>query len=94
LDLGTENAMDVSFATVTPGERFNNNLPPAPVDGLTIQEQCNDLVVGTDGRGFWILDDLSLLQNLTPAVMAADAHLFAPRPAYRWRQIPGLQKKS
>src|SRR5207237_8769325 len=67
----------------------NNNLPPAPVYGLVIQDKFNDLVVATYGRGFWILDDLSPLQKLTPAVLAADAHLFPPRAAYRWRDIPG-----
>jgi hypothetical protein len=59
------------------------------VYGLAIQENFNDLVVGTYGRGFWVLDDLTALQRLTPTVLAADAHLFAPRPAYRWRDIPG-----
>src|SRR5688572_29158133 len=84
-----ENALYVSFDDGDNWVRFNNNLPPAPVYGLTVQEQFNDLVVGTYGRGFWILDDLSPLQRLTPAVLAAQTHLFAPRPAYRWRNIPG-----
>src|SRR6185503_6932840 len=64
-------------------------LPPAPVYGMVIQEKFNDLVIATYGRGFYILDDLSPLQRLTPNVVSADAHLFAPRPAYRWRDIPG-----
>jgi photosystem II stability/assembly factor-like uncharacterized protein len=85
LYLGTENALYVSFDDGDHWQPFNNNLPPAPVYGMVIQERFNDLVIATYGRGFWILDDLSPLQKLTPDVMAADAHLFAPRPAYRWR---------
>jgi hypothetical protein len=44
-------------------------------------------VVGTYGRGFWILDDLTPLQNLTPEVLESAAHLFKPRDAYRFREI-------
>jgi len=52
-----------------------------------VQEHFNDLVIATYGRGFWILDDITPLQQLTGQVLAADAHLFAPRPAYRFRNI-------
>jgi len=89
LYLGTENALYVSHDDGDRWVRLNNNLPPAPVYGLTVQEHFNDLVVATYGRGFWILDDVSALQQLTPTVLTTDAHLFAPRPAYRWRNIPG-----
>jgi len=40
--------------------------------------------VGTHGRGFWILDDISPLRQMTPEVAAANAHLFPPRPTYRF----------
>ncbi|MGB6625344.1 MAG: hypothetical protein WBE43_11215, partial [Candidatus Acidiferrales bacterium] len=39
------------------------------------------------GRGFWILDDLTPLEQMTPEVQASDAHLFAPRDAYRFRNV-------
>jgi len=84
---GTENALYVSFNDGDSWQKFNNNMPAAPVYGLVIQEHFNDLVVGTYGRGFWILDDLGPLQQLTPEVQASDAHLFTPRAAYRWRDI-------
>jgi photosystem II stability/assembly factor-like uncharacterized protein len=86
---GTENALYVSFNDGDLWQPLQANLPAAPVYWLTIQEHFNDLVVSTYGRGFWILDDLSPLQQLTPDVMAADAHLFRPRAAYRFRNIPG-----
>ncbi len=84
---GTENALYVSFDDGKAWESLQTNLPQAPVHWLTIQERFNDLVVGTYGRGFWILDDVTPLQQLTPAVKSAAAHLFAPREAYRFRTI-------
>ncbi len=87
LYLGTENAIYVSFDH---GDRWlplQNNLPHAPVYGIVVQEHFNDLVIGTYGRGFWILDDLAPLQQLSPEVLAAGSHLFAPRAAYRFRNI-------
>lgn len=86
---GTENALYVSFDDGELWQPLQLNLPHAPVYWMVIQEHFNDLVVATYGRGFWILDDLSPIQQLTPEVMAADAHLFRPRPAYRFRTIPG-----
>jgi photosystem II stability/assembly factor-like uncharacterized protein len=87
LYLGTENALYVSFNDGESWQPLQTNLPPAPVYWMVVQEHFNDLVVGTYGRGFWILDDLTPLQQLTPPVLAASAHLFAPRPAYRFRTI-------
>jgi len=57
------------------------------VHWLTIQEHFNDLVVATYGRGFWVLDDITPLRQLTPESTAAASHLFAPRSAYRFRPI-------
>lgn len=94
LYLGLENALYISFDDGDTWEHFNNNLPPAPVYGFAIQEHFNDLAIATYGRGFWILDDLSPLQRLTPTVLASDAHLFAPRPAYRFRTRPANYAES
>lgn len=52
--------------------------------GLVVQEHFNDLVVGTCGRGFWIMDDITPLQQMTDAVVSSDVHLFEPRDAYRF----------
>lgn len=86
---GTENAI---YFTYDDGGRWmplKNNLPPAPVHWLTIQEHFSDLVVGTYGRGFWILDDITPLRALTPEILAAEGYLFEPRPAYRFQ--PGRE---
>jgi hypothetical protein len=57
------------------------------VSGIVVQEHFNDLVISTYGRGFFILDDIGPLQQLTPEVTNAAAHLFTPRAAYRFRTI-------
>lgn len=87
LYLGTENAIYVSFDDGDTWQPLQMNLPHAPVSGMVVQGHFNDLVISTYGRGVWILDDLTPLQQLTAQVLASDAHLFPPRPAYRFRQI-------
>jgi photosystem II stability/assembly factor-like uncharacterized protein len=87
LYLGTENALYLSFDDGARWQSFQNNLPATPMYWLVVQEHFNDLVVGTYGRGFWILDDLTPLQKLTPEVTRSEAHLFEPRPAYRFQTI-------
>lgn len=60
-------------------------LPPVPVRDLVVHPRDNDLVLGTHGRGVWILDDVTPLQELAPALSApAGVHLFTPRPAVRF----------
>ena len=87
LYLGTENAIYVSFDDGDNWQSLQTNMPHAPVYWIAVQEHFNDLVIATYGRGFWILDDLSPLQQLTPQVSSSDAHLFPPRAAYRFRDI-------
>ncbi len=89
LYLGTEGALFVSFSDGQNWLPLQNGLPHAPVHWLTIQEHFNDLVVATYGRGFFILDDLTPLRQLTPEVLDSPAHLFVPRPAYRLQPITG-----
>jgi hypothetical protein len=89
LYLGTENALYVSFDDGERWQPLQMNLPHAPVYGMVVQEEFNDLVISTYGRGFWILDDLGPLQKLTPEVTASSANLFAPRPAWRFGNIQG-----
>ncbi len=87
LYLGTENSV---YFSPDDGQRWlplQSGLPHAPAHWLTIQEHFSDLVVATYGRGFYILDDISPLRALTPEALNDAAHLFAPRPAYRFRTI-------
>ncbi|HKW09345.1 MAG TPA: hypothetical protein VJO33_03135 [Gemmatimonadaceae bacterium] len=87
LYLGTENGVYVSFDDGERWEPLQLNLPHSPVSWLTIQQHFNDLVIATYGRGFYILDDISSLQQLTGAARTESAHLFAPRTAYRFRAV-------
>jgi len=63
---------------------LKNNLPTTAVHDLVIHPRENDLVVGTHGRGFWILDDITPLEKLTPDALAAPATLFPARPAMQF----------
>lgn len=85
LYLGTENALYASWDDGESWIPLQSNMPHAPVHWMVVQEHFNDLVVATYGRGFWIMDDITPLQQLTPEVIESDVHLFAPRPAYRFR---------
>ena len=64
LYLGIENALYVSFDDGDRWQPLQNNLPASPMYWLVVQERFNDLLVGTYGRGFWILDDITPLQRL------------------------------
>ncbi|HEX6315861.1 MAG TPA: hypothetical protein VFZ73_13415 [Gemmatimonadaceae bacterium] len=86
LYLGTENRLYVSFNDGDTWQPLINNMPPAPMYDIKIQPRFNDLVIGTYGRGYWIMDDVTPLQQLTPQVAASAAHLFKPRDAYRFQQ--------
>jgi photosystem II stability/assembly factor-like uncharacterized protein len=61
--------------------QLKNGLPTVPVDDIKIHPRDNDLVIGTHGRGIWIMDDIAPLEELTPQVMASTAHLFSVRRA-------------
>jgi photosystem II stability/assembly factor-like uncharacterized protein len=78
---GTERGVWVSWDDGSNWQSLQLNLPPVPVHDLVVKD--GDLVVGTHGRSFYILDDLSALRQLSRAVTDQDAHLFAPRRAYR-----------
>jgi len=61
-------------------------LPRAPVSWVVVQKQFHDVVVSTYGRGIYVLDDLTPLEQGTPATTDAPVHLFAPRAGFRWTQ--------
>ena len=83
LYLGTESSLYMSYDDGDSWQEFMPELPPTPYYGLFIQEHFNDLVAGTYGRGYWILDDLGPVQQLTEEIAASEAHLFRPRDTYR-----------
>ena len=87
LYLGTENALYFSNDDGENWQSLMSNLPPSPMYWIDVQEHFNDLVVGTYGRGIWILDDLSPLQQLDQNITKKEAHLFDIKPAYRFHNV-------
>jgi photosystem II stability/assembly factor-like uncharacterized protein len=80
LFVGTEFAV---FASLDGGESWfslRNNLPTVAVRDIAIHPRENDLLIGTHGRGIWILDDISALQQFRPEVREAEVFLFDIRP--------------
>ncbi len=80
---GTERTVYVSFDDGDHWQSLRLNLPATSVRDLTIKD--NDLAIGTHGRGFWILDDITPLRQIDDKVIAGNAYLFEPELAYRVR---------
>ena len=81
---GTQKHVYVSFDDGDNWESLGLNLPVTQISDLTIKD--NDLVLGTYGRGIWILDDYTPLREITTASMAEGAHLYKPGDAIRARR--------
>lgn len=84
---GTEFGVYVSFDNGGSWRPLQLGLPVTPVTDMLIFR--HDLVLSTQGRSFWILYDITPLEQLTSEIAAADAHLFTPRTAYRYRYRSG-----
>jgi photosystem II stability/assembly factor-like uncharacterized protein len=78
---GTETGLHVSFDGGASWQAFQANLPVVPITDLVVKEK--DLVVATQGRSFWVLDDLTPLHEYKPEIARERVHLFSPRPAVR-----------
>ena len=81
LFLGTEHGAYVSFNAGDNWQPLQLNLPDTPIRDLVVKD--NDVVLGTHGRGFWILDDIQPLRQLTPDLMKQNAIFFQPGDAIR-----------
>src|SRR6185503_4506885 len=84
---GTESGMYVSFDDGEHWQSLQNNLPTTSYRDAVIKD--NDLVVTTYGRGFWVLDDITPLRQMSAAVASEAAHLFKPGEAVRVRRNVG-----
>jgi len=84
---GTEFGMYVSFDDGAHWQSFQQNMPVVPINDIKVFRK--DLLVATQGRSFWILDDLTPLHQATAQVAAAPLTLFKPRDAYRMRYQGG-----
>jgi photosystem II stability/assembly factor-like uncharacterized protein len=81
---GTEYGMYISFDDGGTWQSFQQNLPMVPITDLTIKD--NDLVVATQGRAFWIIDDLGVVQQMDKSIVDKKLHVFQVKPTIR---IPG-----
>jgi photosystem II stability/assembly factor-like uncharacterized protein len=80
---GSERAVYVSFNDGDNWQPLRLNMPASSIRDLVIKD--DDIVVGTHGRSFWILDDITPLRQISEQVAAAEAFLFKPQQAYRVR---------
>ncbi|HEV2461014.1 MAG TPA: hypothetical protein VGS80_21905, partial [Ktedonobacterales bacterium] len=80
---GTETGLYVSFDDGAAWQRFQCNLPVAPIHDIVVKD--TDLVAATHGRSFWILDDLTPLHQMSEATEGQAAQLFKPREVIRLR---------
>jgi hypothetical protein len=87
LYLGSEFAIFVSVDRGQTWTRLNSNLPTVAVHEVAQHPTAGELVAATHGRSLWVLD-VSALRQLSAATITADAYLYAPQSAVRWRSQP------
>ena len=92
LFVGTEYGLFVSLNGGGEWKKFMTGLPTVRVDDLLIHPRDNDLIAGTHGRGIWICDDISSLQQLNEKVLAAGSHLFDVRNGVIWQNDISLSR--
>lgn len=88
---GTELGVYVSFDDGGHWQPLQLNLPTTPIEDLIVKN--NDLAVATNGRSFWILDDVSPLRELTPEIANQDVILYKPAPVYRMNFPEAVDKR-
>jgi photosystem II stability/assembly factor-like uncharacterized protein len=81
LFLGTEFGLYVSIDAGESWAQMKGNLPPVAVRDISIQPRESDLLLATHGRGIWIVDDITPLRALAPAVLASDVAFLPSRPS-------------
>ena len=89
---GTENGIYISFDNGASWKSFQQNLPVVPITDLAIKD--NNLIAATQGRSFWIIDDLTVLHQLNPNIEKQAFHLYKPMKAYRMGGGSGLKSKN
>ncbi|HYV37377.1 MAG TPA: hypothetical protein VE988_16835 [Gemmataceae bacterium] len=89
---GTEFGLFVSLEGGKVWHQMKGSMPTVAVHDLIIHPRDRDLVIGTHGRGIWIMDDISPLEALTPDVLAKPDHLFHVRPTVAFKVRPSGAK--
>ncbi|WP_317128938.1 WD40/YVTN/BNR-like repeat-containing protein [Mangrovivirga cuniculi] len=78
---GTESGVYISLNDGNNWQPFQLNLPVVPITDLTLKD--NNLIVATQGRSFWLIDDLSPIHQLKEGMENKSIHLFKPKKSYR-----------
>ncbi len=84
LFVGTEYGLYVSLNAGGEWKPMMSGMPTMRIDDILIHPRDNDLIVGTHGRGIYIIDDISAFQQMSQKVLDSDAHLFEVRPGTIW----------
>jgi photosystem II stability/assembly factor-like uncharacterized protein len=79
---GTEYGMYISYDDGANWKPFQLNLPMVPITDMTIKE--NDLIVATQGRAFWVIDDLTMIQQKDNSILNKNLYAFPVNDAYRF----------
>ncbi len=88
LFVGTEFALWLSVDRGAHWQKFGS-LPTVAVDDIMIHPRERDLIIGTHGRSLFIVDDVTPIEEFTPAIAGEAMHFFTPRPAYGRYPLPG-----
>lgn len=86
---GTESGMYISFDDGASWQSFQLNLPIVPITDLAVKN--DNLIAATQGRSLWIIDDLTVLHQLSDEIARKKFHLYRPMDAYR---MDGFQRKN
>jgi len=81
---GTERRVYLSFDDGDHWQSLRLNLPATSIRDLVVHQ--DDIIIGTHGRSFWILDNITPLRQLNPQVASSQVYFFAPQPTYRMRR--------
>jgi photosystem II stability/assembly factor-like uncharacterized protein len=92
--LGTDKSLYFSPDDGQHWIHLKNNLPPVPIYGIEIQKNFRDLVVGTYGRGIYILDDITPIREFSEHIQQGNAHLFSLRDTYRFQDMNGIKTEN
>ena len=84
LVLGTETGLFYSHDEGATWTALKSNFPTVPTYDIQFHKKQHDLLVATHGRGLFILDDITPLEETTPEVLASDFHVYSTAPATKW----------
>ncbi len=80
---GTEFGIYASFNAGDNWQSIQLNMPVVPITDIAFHKRENEMVVATQGRSFYVLDELPLVYQVSDAALKEDAHLFQPKDGYR-----------